>query len=140
MNKKDLRLLIRSFDEDLPPNDSARLEEVLRGSSRLREERDRLAALRGMMAAGRNVAFKPFFAGRVLSRLAPQAVRTRAEDFAINLTLAFRRVALAGSLVVLGLTAYNVLAGPSPADASVFETLLGLTPDTIDSALALELP
>ena len=96
--KKDspIKLLIRSFDDELSAQEQARLAGALAASAELRAEKARLEVLRATLGE-QAYAFRPFFATRLMARL-----QRERETWATSLPFAFRRIALpALALVVL---------------------------------------
>jgi transmembrane sensor len=100
MKAKDLDLLLRSLDIDLPPPEADRARHLLASSATARAELDRFGAVRSMVAEHGSAAFEPWFADRVLRRMASTAPAERAPaalpwrrlagvSFAVAVTLAF---------------------------------------------------
>lgn len=111
MDQKVLELLYRSFDGQLTPAEQERLDEALRHSQPLREEKEKIAAMRQAVSGSAAQSFQPFFAERVVQRIQaerkPQA--ESGEDFFGSLAWSFRRIALAGTIAVLLLLAGSVI-------------------------------
>jgi anti-sigma factor RsiW len=108
MNKKALRLLYRSFDIDLTPEEKSELETALRNSPQLKEERKRIVAMRQTVSAGAAKSFGPFFAERVMHAITSVAEkRNGVETFFASLQFTFRRVALVGAVAIFLLLVYN---------------------------------
>jgi len=108
MKKRVLQLLYRSFDAELMLEEKQELEAALKMSPQLREERERVIALRESVSAGAAQSFGPFFAERVMRAITSAAEkRNGVETFFASLQLAFRRVALVGAVAILLLLAYN---------------------------------
>ena len=107
--KQDLEaLLYRSLDDDLAPRERRLLEEGLARSEDLRQERDRLIALRGAVSRGAVDSFGPFFVERLMRRLADTRERARAGQFWLGWVPALRRVAIAGAIATVALVAVNM--------------------------------
>jgi len=129
MNDVMLELLYRSFDGSLTPKEQALLDEALAASEDLRAEERRIQAVRTRISRGATDTFKPFFATRVMARIAEAAEReATAENFFGALSHAFRRVALAGAMIIAGFIIYNIAA----TDEISFTTVLGVPEISID--------
>lgn len=109
MKKDLLALLYRSLDEDLPPSDRKALEEALAASEELRRERERLLAVRAAVSRNTADSFKPFFAERVMRRLAETRQGAKAAQFWQGWVPVFRRVALAGVVAAIALAVANFM-------------------------------
>jgi anti-sigma factor RsiW len=122
MNDKMLELLYRSLDGVLTPDEQASLNEALAASEELRAEKRRLHAMRQAVAQSAADTFRPFFAARVMQRIARSAEPKQAsESFFRGLVYTFRRVALAGAMIIAAFIIYNITA----SDEISFTTVLG---------------
>ncbi|MGD9900840.1 MAG: hypothetical protein AB7T22_17070 [Calditrichaceae bacterium] len=110
MNKKKiLKLLYRSFDEQLSPKDEKLLADYLKGSEWLRSEHKRTERIRQKIISAGSQNFKPFFAERVLRRLDEATDRERAFDiFSCELFVVFKRVTFASVLLIAGIISWNI--------------------------------
>ncbi|MGD9488050.1 MAG: hypothetical protein AB7W47_08510 [Calditrichaceae bacterium] len=110
MNKKKiLKLLYRSFDEQLSPKDEKILADYLKDSEWLRSEHKRTERIRQKVISAGSRNFKPFFAERVLRRLDEVSEKDRAFDILGNeLSLVFKRVTFAAALLIVGLISWNI--------------------------------
>ena len=112
MDKKILRLLYRSFDDELNQEEKERLDRALKGSEELREEKERILAQRQALAASSVFSFKPFFAERVMSRIESLGNKKNGfESFYETLLSMFRRFAIIGAAILLLLLIYNLQTG-----------------------------
>ncbi|MFH1221380.1 MAG: hypothetical protein V1694_13135 [Candidatus Eisenbacteria bacterium] len=110
MNKRILNLLVRSFDGGLSDVETGELEAALAASLDLRKEKSRLQTLRGAIVSTRRDSFGPFFADKVINRIATRRVINGSrETFWKAIYNAFRPVAIAGAVVVIGLVIYNLV-------------------------------
>ncbi len=110
-------LLLRSLDVSLDPAAQALLDEALAGSASLRRKREQLLAFREM-AARQHYQFRPFFAARVMNRLAERGYG-RIMGVPI-LPAAFRRVAIpALALILLLLMGVYLMDGSLSLDAVI---------------------
>ena len=148
MNTPNHERLLRLMEGALPPEEEARLRQELDGAAELRAE---LEALQGLQSVLQNTvrasserALQPFFADRLVRRLAPApqrlATTTPDEEFFGLLLRLFRPVAVAGLLLILGFATYNVtVSGDYEAQASTTEAVLGLPPVSLATAYTLDL-
>lgn len=110
MKKKILELLYLSFDGRLSDEERRLLEDALSRSPGLREEKERIEALRQTVAQQAIRSFRPFFAERVMHAIATaRGAKNGLERFAEALQLAFRRVALVGATAILVLLVVNIV-------------------------------
>jgi hypothetical protein len=126
--KKNLKLLYRSFDTDLSEKEKERLDEALEQSTDLREERDLLLARRQAVADSAVKSFRPYFTDRVMSQIAAMGNKKNPqESFYDALLFVFRRLAVFGALVMIGLVFFNVIKGHIiPVDEIFFASDLAL--------------
>lgn len=106
MNKKIIELLYRSFDEELAPNERQRLDDALAKSAALREEKERMTAMRAMISDSSKKSFHPFFAEKVMRRL--RQAESDPETFLDSLISVFRPVAFAAIIILIMLISYNL--------------------------------
>jgi anti-sigma factor RsiW len=135
MDQKILDLLYRSFDGQLLPEEQQRLEEALASSKQLRDEKERIVALRKTISGNAAQSFEPFFAERVMQRITAEMEQKleTVEDFFNSLLWSFRRVALTGAIAVLLLFANNLLR----ADDLSLDSLLAMPQLTIEDTWAI---
>lgn len=134
--------LLQLLDGALAPNEEARLRDELAQSPTLRAELEDLKALRSVLQAAVQTsseqALKPFFADRVMRRLAPatQRLATAPDEVLFgSLLRLFRPVALASLLIILGFATYNItLSDTYGAQPTTTEAVLGLRPVTLTTA------
>lgn len=112
MENKLKKRITRSLDGDLPSREQKRLDEALRRSPGLREEKTRILMLRRALAESRAPGFGPGFAGRVIRRIAEVEKSGMETDvFYETFRALFRRVALIGAAALLALLTYNLSIG-----------------------------
>ena len=112
MDKKTLKLLYRSLDEELNREEKENLEKAIKESAELRIEKERLLAQRQAIAESRGLFFKPFFTERVMDRIkALDQKKNGFESFYDTLLLMFRRFAILGAAILLLLLIYNLQVG-----------------------------
>jgi len=123
MDKKILKLLYRSFDDELNETETQRFKEALRQSDELRREKDRILAQRHAIAESQKPSFKPFFTERVMSRIASlSAKKNGLEAFYETLLAIFRRFALVGAAILIILLLANLRSGDALSTDEIFYT------------------
>jgi len=132
MKKNISELLYLSFDGQLTEDEQQWLKEALEQSAQLRQEKERIAALRGSISSGAPKSFRPFFAERVMRAITTaREAKSGLQRFSESLQLAFRRVALVGATVILLLLAFNIVR---TGDVS-FAGALGIPQETLVEVL-----
>jgi hypothetical protein len=123
MDKKNLKLLYRSFDDELNETETRQLEEALRQSDELHRVKDRILAQRRAITESPKPSFKPFFAERVMSRIASlSAKKNGLEAFYETLLVMFRRFALVGAAILIILLLVNLRSGDALSTDEIFYT------------------
>ncbi len=136
MAKKILKLLYRSFDDELDEKEQKQLEEALQRSGALRKESEKILAHRQAMAESPTPAFNPFFAERVMSRIESLGEKKNGlETFYKTLLAMFRRLAIVGAAILLILLIYNLKTG----DALSTDNIFYASDDTIEKLIDLPL-
>ncbi len=124
INDKLNNLLLRSFDEDLRPQERETLEMALADSEELRDEKRKLEEMRKIVSSNQ-YSFSPGFKEKVMSKVyeekEPLILRP---EFNRSLFTVFKRVALTGvaAIIILFLSIYltdgsftfNSLTGGDP--------------------------
>ena len=114
MNKKILKLLYRSFDDDLSEKEQKQLAEALENSEELRREKEQIKAQRQAVSDSGAQSFKPFFAERVMSRIQAMGEEENTlEAFYETLWAVFRRFAVAAAVILIALITINLIIGES---------------------------
>ena len=109
-DKKILKLLYRSLDDDLKDKDQKKLDEALEKSEDLRKEKERVMAQRQAVADSAGRSFGPFFAERVMNRIEGLGQKKNGlEAFYESFMTAFRKVAIVSAAVLVLLISYNVV-------------------------------
>jgi hypothetical protein len=123
MDKKILKLLYRSFDEELKEKEKQHLEAAMKQSEELCLERDRILAQRQALAESSKHSFTPFFAERVMNRIESLSEKKNGiEAFYETLFAMFRRFALAGAAILIILLLYNLRTGDALSTDDIFYT------------------
>ena len=114
MNNKILKLLYRSFDEDLEEKEQKLLEEALKNSEELRREKDKILAQRQAVSQSAAKSFKPFFAERVMRQIGALGEKENTlENFYESFKAMFWRFATVGAVGLIALILYNLVTGSS---------------------------
>lgn len=114
MNKKILKLLYRSFDDDLDAKEQKQLAEALENSEELRKEKEQIEAQRQAISNSAAQSFKPFFAERMMSRIQALGEKENIlETFYETLKAAFWRFAATGAVIMIALISINLVIGES---------------------------
>ena len=109
MHQRIIRLLYRSFDDQLTDIEERQLQEALLESRDLRDAKVRLQRLRGDISAIQVPPGRPFLAERVLHRVhVATAMSNLHERFWESLFYMFRRVAVATAVGVIILIGFYI--------------------------------
>jgi len=109
MDKRLLRLLVRSLEGPLKKRDRHRLDRALSESEELRRARDEIEAMRRDLASGAARSFRPGFPGRVLAKIEADRIEDDPQTVHYKRFKAvFRGFALAAFLVLAFLITYNL--------------------------------
>jgi hypothetical protein len=109
MSKKILKLLYRSFDQDLSSKEHKLLDKALESSPELRQEKERIASQRRALEESGAQSFSPFFTERVINRItSTERTENGLEVLYKTLKVAFQRIAIVGAIVMLILITFNL--------------------------------
>ncbi len=125
-------LLLRSFDEDLKPEENDWLEKELADSSELREEKRKLVEMRKIVSSNQ-YSFSPGFREKVMTKVYEEKVPLILRpEFNRSLFTVFKRVALTGvaAIVILFLSIYL------SDDSFTFNSLTGGDPYSDDNLVS----
>ena len=112
MNKKIKEILYRSFDSPLNPEEARLLDDALKDSEELRQEKEAIEDMRQALASREPEHFKPFFAEKVMSRIdALERHEEPSATFLASLMGYFRPIAIIATTTVLILLAINLKTG-----------------------------
>ncbi|MFC2167202.1 hypothetical protein ACFLQZ_04485 [Acidobacteriota bacterium] len=125
---KILKLLYKSFDSKLSNSQQKMLDDALKRSEDLREEKELILSRRQAVADSAEKAFRPYFADRVMAQIAAIGdKRDTQESFYDALMLGFKRLAVVGAVVMVALVFFNVIQGHIiPIDEAFFASDLAL--------------
>ena len=100
INQEMYDLLIRSMNDQLTVEEDKQLQQALKGSSELREEKIKLNKI-GKLISSRNYSFSDGFHSRVMQAVSDEKKgKVISIDFARSFTSMFNRIAVAGVAVI----------------------------------------
>lgn len=112
MDKKILKLLYRSFDDEPNEREQEQLEHALKESVELQKEKERILVQRQALSESTPPTFEPLFAERVMNRIESLGKKKSGiESFYESLWVMFRRFAIVGTALLLILLIYNLQSG-----------------------------
>jgi len=121
MKKRDMKLLYRSFDDELTSEEKERLKSALKESNNLHEEQTQITELRQTISSLGQRSFKPFFAERVMHHIEQtRKKKVMEEQFFITLVSEFRPVFIGALLLVIALISFNMIRNDRISLASAF--------------------
>ncbi|MBT8401613.1 MAG: hypothetical protein KJO98_14140 [Rhodothermia bacterium] len=136
--KVDRDTMLRLLRGELDPVSEERAQDAIRRSPDLQSELDQLSRLNAMMSSSAASSFGPYFADRVMKRIAGRATDAKAVLYE-TMQWVFLRLAAASVLVVIGLGTYNALQGQDlETSASTVEAIFGLPADDLESLYYLQ--
>ena len=101
INQEMYDLLIRSMNDQLTVEEDKQLQQALKGSSELREEKVKLNKV-GKLVSSRNYRFSDGFRNRVMQAVSDEKKgKVISIDFTRNFTSMFNRIAVAGVAVIV---------------------------------------
>ncbi len=107
-NQELYQLLLRSFDEDLSPQEQQQLQKALKESAELRQKKRELEEVEALLRNADMTTTIPFFTGKVMTKIedlhSTQALSLM-DEFALSLSRIFPKVALSSLSLLLVLTA-----------------------------------
>jgi len=128
------RLLYRSFDGELNPEEKTRLEQALEESKELKEDYNAIKEIRETLVQADDLQFSPAFPDKVLARWAGrQQMAAYSNLFSEYLARLFLKVVYLGGAAIVLLLIINILIGDVLSSEeilftsdSVYETMLHL--------------
>jgi hypothetical protein len=120
MTKKILKLLYRSFDEELSLVEQQQLEVGLKKSEQLLLEKQKIQELRAILSGNAKESFQPFFAEKVMHRIRTDGSISE-QIFFDSLVKIFRPVIITTTIIIISLVTYNLFTG----DEISLKTALG---------------
>jgi len=137
INQEMYDLLIRSMNDQLPAEEDKKLQQALKGSSELREEKIKLSKV-GKLLSSRNYSFSDGFHNRVM-----QAVNNEKKgkmismDFTRSFSTMFNRIAVAGVAVIV-LLVISLYISHGSLNVNTFTGVDPVSQDNLVSVLLYE--
>ena len=107
MKPRIIKLLYRSFDEDLSKREQIQLNEALSKSKELQEKKSILQKVRETLSGLEKPAIEPLFKNRVMEKIYTLQTEREQVLFYDSLVYVFRRVAFAVTMVLVILFFYT---------------------------------
>lgn len=116
MKAKRIReLLFQSFDRDLTAKEQQILDEARRTSPELAAEESLLHTVYQKLSGEERQSFGPWFVDRTMNRIWQLAKPKKSQEWSSNgLWLAFRRVVLFASFILIVIMAFNLSTSAKP--------------------------
>ena len=137
MKKKDLKLLLHSFDKELKSGDQKLLDEALEKSAELREQKESIIKMRNAISNTKTEVFKPFFAERVMSKIYSLEKPSSKDIEFESLFSIFRPVAVSAVVLIIMFISYNWFSnGQLPEEIAFNESDISIV-DAFDPMIEL---
>lgn len=136
MTPDDKELLLKASLDEMTPDESQRLRDLLARDPEAKSELERLRGIGSLVARTPEASFEPFFANRVMQRLSTER-ETSATALADNLARMFYRLAPAAVMLAIVLFAFGAV-NRSDDSQSLIESALGLQTVTLDEAFTFD--
>lgn len=136
MKPEDTELLLKASLDELGPDESERLRDLLARDPEARTELERLKSLENLVSATPPASFDPYFANRVMQRLEAER-EGQVITLADSLAQMFYRIAPVALVLAVALFAFGAV-NRSDDSQSLFESALGLQSMTLDEAFTFD--
>jgi len=136
MKPEDIELLLKASLDELSPDDSERLQDLLARDPEARTELERQKSLENLVSATPAASFDPYFANRVMQRLEAEREGLN-ETLADSLARMFYRIAPVPIALAAALFIFAVV-NRSDDSQSLLESALGLQAMTLDEAFTFD--
>ena len=136
MTPEDTELLMKASLDELSPDESRRLQDLLARDPEVKSELERLKGMANLVAEGQPASFEPYFANRVMQRLQSER-KSSTTALADNLTRMFYRLAPAALVLAVALFTFGAV-NRSEDSQSLLESALGLQAVTLDEAFTFD--
>ena len=130
MDNKIKKLLYRSFDEDLNPEEKKILKKALAKSEELRDEQAALSEIRKNLSSAGEFKFGPQFTDNVMRKIFALEDDSEPELYFENLFRIFRPVAVAALLLIIFISSYNLIV----TDEYSFSGILNIPEASLEEA------
>ncbi len=133
INQEMYDLLIRSMNDQLTAEEDKQLQQALKGSSELREEKIKLNKV-GKLLSSRNHSFSDGFHNRVMQAVSDEKKgKVISMDFTRSFTSMFNRIAVAGVAAIL-LSVISLYISHGSLNVN---TLTGIDPNSEDNLISV---
>ena len=137
INQEMYDLLIRSMDGQLTAEEERQLQQALKGSSELREEKIKLSKV-GKLLSSRNHSFSDGFHNRVMQAVSDEKKgKVMSIDFTRSFTSMFNRIAVAGVAVIV-LLVISLYISHGSLNINTFTGVDPISEDNLISVLLYE--
>ena len=133
MTPEDTELLTKAILDELSPEESRRLQDLLAGDPNAKDELERLKGVANLVSDTDAAAFDPYFANRVMQRIKAER-QSLGSALAESLTRIFYRLAPAAALLLFAYGAVN----RSDDSQTLLESALGLPAITLEEAFTFD--
>ena len=124
------QLLYESFDRNLSNREQDVLDKALADSIELQSERTHIIEMREKLSNSNEQKFEPFFADRVMTKVRESHNQNDSNEFFEGITLLFRPVAIAATVIIITLVSINLLK----SNQASFEGALAVPEVTMSDA------
>jgi len=122
VDKKLIGQLIKSLDDGLNQEEVDELNSTLATSNPAKEELEWLQDIRQSIQSVKTESFRPYFAQRVMRRIAKLQEIKHESDLFQSLMVVFRPVAISASFIIAVILIYNISTG----NFTSLESILGI--------------
>ena len=137
INQEMYDLLIRSMNNQLTAEEDKQLQQALKGSSELREEKIKLSKI-GKLLSSRNYSFSDGFHNRVMQAVSDEKKgKVISMDFTRSFTSMFNRIAVAGVAAIL-LLVISLYISHGSLNVNTFTGVDPISEDNLISVLLYE--
>jgi len=137
INQEMYDLLIRSMNDRLTAEEDKQLQQALKGSSELREEKIKLNKV-GKLLSSRNYSFSNGFRNRVMQAVSDEKKgKVVSIDFSRTFTSMFNRIAISGVAVIL-LLVISLYISHGSLNVNTFTGVDPISEDNLISVLLYE--
>ncbi|MBE9512177.1 MAG: hypothetical protein IMY71_15005 [Bacteroidetes bacterium] len=137
INQEMYDLLIRSMNDQLTAEEDKQLQQALKRSSELREEKIKLNKV-GKLLSSRNYSFSDGFRSRVMQAVSDEKKgKVISMDFSRNFTSMFNRIAISGVVVIL-LLVISLYISHGSLNINTFTGVDPISEDNLISVLLYE--
>ena len=137
INQGMYNLLIRSMNDQLTAKEEKQLQQALKGSSELRDEKIKLNKV-GKLLSSRNYSFSNGFHSRVMQAVSNEKKgKVISMDFTRSFTSMFNRIAVAG-VAVIALLVVSLYISHGSLNVNTFTGVEPVSQDNLVSVLLYE--